>query len=206
MTWHFSYSVMMGIGIPVSLAVYLAAIGIRSVSSSEVKQSQSGIVMLSRLAGIALQSGLHFWINFLLLLLILCLYVDSGLSVEVGQLADVDLHAVLRAVLYLGLSEMFHHGFLWHPYGGYFLNVHGSERSEEDCQPTSSSYGWFVSICTGNLNFHVEHHDFPSTPWLRLPKVRAMAPEFYDKLTSRNLCEVVCSQVCGKHSGGYACT
>jgi fatty acid desaturase len=52
------------------------------------------------------------------------------------------------------------------------------------CQPTMSTYGWFASWTSGNLNLHVEHHDFPSMPWTRLPRLRASAPEYYNCLTS----------------------
>ncbi len=33
-----------------------------------------------------------------------------------------------------------------------------------------------------NFGYHVEHHDFPRVPWVRLPRVRRLAPEFYDSL------------------------
>lgn len=52
------------------------------------------------------------------------------------------------------------------------------------CQPTMSTYGQFASWTSGNLNLHVEHHDFPSMPWTRLPRLRATAPEYYDCLAS----------------------
>ncbi|KAL8454967.1 hypothetical protein Emag_001220 [Eimeria magna] len=44
---------------------------------------------------------------------------------------------------------------------------------------TWSSYGPenLITYCVG---YHVEHHDFPRIPGYRLPKLKAMAPEFYD--------------------------
>jgi sphingolipid 4-desaturase/C4-monooxygenase len=32
------------------------------------------------------------------------------------------------------------------------------------------------------MGYHNEHHDLPSIPWNNLPKLRAMAPEFYNNL------------------------
>jgi len=33
-----------------------------------------------------------------------------------------------------------------------------------------------------NVGYHTEHHDFPMVPWNRLPMIRKLAPEFYEKL------------------------
>ena len=35
-----------------------------------------------------------------------------------------------------------------------------------------------------NMGYHNEHHDFPSVPWNRLPRLREIAPESYDNLKS----------------------
>ena len=50
------------------------------------------------------------------------------------------------------------------------------------CQPTMSTYSRLTSLSCLNLNFHVEHHDFPQVPWSRLPAIKAAAPEFYATL------------------------
>ncbi|MBC8152885.1 MAG: fatty acid desaturase, partial [Bacteroidetes bacterium] len=32
------------------------------------------------------------------------------------------------------------------------------------------------------VGFHNEHHDMPSVPWNNLPRLKKMAPEFYEPL------------------------
>ena len=45
-----------------------------------------------------------------------------------------------------------------------------------------STSSFLTSISCLNLNYYVEHHDFPKVPWSRLPQVKALAPTFYDRL------------------------
>jgi sphingolipid delta-4 desaturase len=51
------------------------------------------------------------------------------------------------------------------------------DRSQE----TYSYYGSLNGI-NMNVGYHNEHHDMPSVPWNNLPKLKAMAPEYYDNL------------------------
>jgi sphingolipid delta-4 desaturase len=46
------------------------------------------------------------------------------------------------------------------------------------------------------MGYHNEHHDLPSIPWNNLPRLRALAPEFYNNLKyhpswSRLLCQFI---------------
>ncbi|CAK9059160.1 Sphingolipid delta(4)-desaturase/C4-monooxygenase DES2 (Degenerative spermatocyte homolog 2) (Sphingolipid 4-desaturase) (Sphingolipid C4-monooxygenase) [Durusdinium trenchii] len=65
-----------------------------------------------------------------------------------------------------------------------FVSNHGSgKRVDGQCAPSASLYvgdpwGWFDWVCLF-ANYHVEHHDFPDIPLLKLPELRRIAPEFY---------------------------
>lgn len=140
---------------------------------------------------------------------------DAGLQL---QAADWSWQSVAKGISYLLLSELFLHGFCFHPYFGYFLGVHRSfgggfappssttkgatEEAAElnegllasesgardtivgdgECQPTMSTYSFLTSVSCFNLNYHVEHHDFPKVPWSRLPQITALAPSYYNQL------------------------
>jgi sphingolipid 4-desaturase/C4-monooxygenase len=43
---------------------------------------------------------------------------------------------------------------------------------------TYSTYSW-TNILFFNTGYHDEHHTFPSVPWIYLPKIRTIAPEYF---------------------------
>jgi sphingolipid delta-4 desaturase len=83
------------------------------------------------------------------------------------------------ALLYLAASWLFSIGL--HPLGGRWIQEH---FTLDPHQETASYYG-ALNIVALNVGYHNEHHDFPAVPWNRLPKIRGLAPEFYDTLDYR---------------------
>ncbi len=82
-----------------------------------------------------------------------------------------------KAFAYLGLSFAFSIGL--HPLGARWIQEHFLVLDK-----TQETYSYYGRLNTLNLNvgFHNEHHDMPSVPWNKLPKLKQMAPEFYDHL------------------------
>jgi sphingolipid delta-4 desaturase len=81
------------------------------------------------------------------------------------------------AFAYLGLSFMFSVGL--HPLGARWIQEHYLVLDKN--QETYSYYGQLNGINL-NVGYHNEHHDMPSIPWNNLPKLKALAPEYYDNL------------------------
>jgi sphingolipid delta-4 desaturase len=67
-----------------------------------------------------------------------------------------------------------------HPLGARWIQEHYIFRPGQE---TYSYYGPANNI-TFNVGFHNEHHDLIMVAWPNLPKIKAMAPEFYDPLMS----------------------
>jgi sphingolipid delta-4 desaturase len=81
-----------------------------------------------------------------------------------------------RALTYLAASFFFSVGL--HPLGARWIQEH---YLTDDPQETYSYYGPLNRVAM-NVGYHNEHHDFPSIPWNRLPRVKQAAPEYYDGL------------------------
>lgn len=77
---------------------------------------------------------------------------------------------------YLVFSFFFAIGL--HPVGARWVQEHYTLDPDQE---TFSYYGPINRFAL-NVGYHNEHHDFPSIPWSRLPRLRAAAPEFYDTL------------------------
>ncbi|QXX76397.1 fatty acid desaturase [Methylovirgula sp. HY1] len=82
----------------------------------------------------------------------------------------------LNGLLYLFASFWFSVGL--HPVGARWIQEH---FTFDPSQETYDYYG-VLNIVALNIGYHNEHHDFPEIPWMRLPALKRMAPEFYDDL------------------------
>jgi sphingolipid delta-4 desaturase len=82
------------------------------------------------------------------------------------------------AFLYLALSTWFASGP--HPVAGHFIHEH---YLWDPAQETYSYYGLLNKV-TLNMGYHNEHHDFMNVPGSQLPKLHAIAKDYYAPLTS----------------------
>jgi len=81
-----------------------------------------------------------------------------------------------KVMLYF-LGSTFFAGSI-HPTAGHFIAEH---YVVEGTAETYSYYGPLNALAY-NVGYHNEHHDFPNIAWSKLPEVRKLAPEYYDKL------------------------
>lgn len=82
------------------------------------------------------------------------------------------------AILYLLASNVF--GLGLHPLGGRWIAEHFVTHPGQE---TYSYYGPLNRFAF-NVGYHTEHHDLMTVPWVRLPKIREIASEFYRDLPS----------------------
>lgn len=109
-------------------------------------------------------------------------FADKWIIANIVVVVAVDIVVFLvlgpKALAYLGLSTLFALGL--HPVGGRWIQEHFTTK---EGQETYSYYGPLNKTCF-NMGYHNEHHDFASIPWINLPKLKKMAPEYYDNLKS----------------------
>jgi sphingolipid delta-4 desaturase len=83
-----------------------------------------------------------------------------------------------RGLVYVLLSTVV--GIGLHPVGARWIQEH---YTFHEGQETYSYYGKLNAV-QFNIGYHNEHHDLAKVPWVHLPKVRRLAPEYYDPLRS----------------------
>jgi len=81
-----------------------------------------------------------------------------------------------RGLAYVLLSTVV--GIGLHPVGARWIQEH---YTFHEGQETYSYYGVLNRI-QFNIGYHNEHHDLVKVPWVHLPKITAIAPEFYGHL------------------------
>lgn len=81
-----------------------------------------------------------------------------------------------NGLAYILLSTLFGVGL--HPVGARWIQEHYTFRPGQE---TYSYYG-ILNRVSFNIGYHNEHHDLVKVPWVYLPRIKAMAPEYYDNL------------------------
>ena len=104
----------------------------------------------------------------------------SNTIINIVVCALVAIYISPMALLYLALSTLFALGL--HPLGGRWIQEHFVTK---EGQETYSYYGPLNKLAF-NMGYHNEHHDFMTVAWINQPKIKKMAPEYYDNLKSYN--------------------
>ncbi len=110
--------------------------------------------------------NVNTWNKWVLINIALVVVVDVAVVMLIGPMA----------LMYLIASMFFALGF--HPLGARWVQEHYTLDGKQE---THSYYGPMNKISM-YIGYHVEHHDFPAIPWHNLPKLREIAPEYYNNL------------------------
>ena len=100
----------------------------------------------------------------------------ANVAVQIVFVGALVAAAGWGAVAYLLLSNLFSLGL--HPLGARWIQEHYLLRPGQE---TYSYYGPMNRLVF-NAGYHNEHHDLMRVPWMHLPKVKAIAPDFYEPL------------------------
>jgi len=106
-------------------------------------------------------------------------WVITNFVLEAVYIAAVIWLFGINAFLFLVASFFFSVGL--HPLGARWIQEHYHTLDEK--QETYSYYGPLNTVAF-NVGYHNEHHDFPSIPWNKLPRLNKTASSFYDSLKS----------------------
>ena len=103
-------------------------------------------------------------------------WVALNWAVQIAFIVFISLWLGPKGIVFLLASFFFSVGL--HPLGARWIQEHYLTYGEQE---TYSYYGPLNNVAF-NVGFHNEHHDFPSIPWNKLPKIREGAPTFYNSL------------------------
>lgn len=103
-------------------------------------------------------------------------WVALNWAVQIAFIVFISLWLGPKGIVFLLASFFFSVGL--HPLGARWIQEHYLTHGEQE---TYSYYGPLNNVAF-NVGFHNEHHDFPSIPWNKLPKIREGAPTFYNSL------------------------
>jgi sphingolipid 4-desaturase/C4-monooxygenase len=106
------------------------------------------------------------------------LWMATNFAVNAAVIAAVYAAHGAAPVVYLLGSVICSIGL--HPLGARWIQEH---YPTQPFQATYSYYG-VANLLAFNIGFHVEHHDFPSVAWNRLPELKRIAAPYYDTLFS----------------------
>ena len=91
---------------------------------------------------------------------------------------DLAIYLTLGPVPLVYFMASFFFSVGLHPLGARWIQEHFLVAPPQE---TYSYYGPLNKLAF-NVGYHNEHHDFSYVPWNNLPKIRAIAPEYYDTL------------------------